>query len=162
MYESREMVFLLASVLVVEKGKRQYSAGFEHFVVLRKNISRLYNFLAAYQQKPWPSNWNTNVKNWWRSLIAVGEFMMNVKESLVDGGMVQFQFQLKASTGQLPSPPGCKPASEDPGFKELEVQLLWKCWLLLKFVFFFLGVFQQWHALVPFAMLCLYALISSA
>ena len=36
MYESREMAFLLALVLVVEKGKRQYSLEFEHFVVLRK------------------------------------------------------------------------------------------------------------------------------
>ena len=36
MYESREMAFLLALVLVVEKGKRQYSVEFEHFVVFRK------------------------------------------------------------------------------------------------------------------------------
>ena len=59
------------------------------------------------------------------ALITVMEFMMIVKESLVDGGMVQFQFQLKpALTGQLPPPLAAKPASEDPGFKELEVQLL--------------------------------------
>ena len=36
MYESREMAFLLALVLVVEEGKRQYSVGFELFVVLKK------------------------------------------------------------------------------------------------------------------------------
>ena len=60
---------------------------------------------------------------------------MNVKESLVDGGMVQFQFQLKASTGQLPSPPGCKPASEDPGLKELEILIAVKVLTTVKICF---------------------------
>ena len=64
--------------------------------------------------------------------------MMIVKKILVDGGMVQFQFQLKAaSTGQLPSPPGCKPASVDPGLKELEVLIAPKVLNNIKVCFLF-------------------------
>ena len=72
------------------------------------------------------------------ALITVMELMMTVKESLVDGGMVQFQFQLKpALTGQLPSPPGCKTSFRGSRFQRAGSPIAVKVLTSLKV--FFLG-----------------------
>ena len=64
MYESREMAFLLALVLVVEKGKRQYSVEFEHFVVFRKKYLLIVYFLGSPSTEALAVKLKHNVKMW--------------------------------------------------------------------------------------------------
>ena len=82
---------------------------------------------------------------------------MLVKESLVDVGMVQFQFQLKAAlTVQLPSPPGCKTSIRGSRFQRAGSPIAVKVLTTVKVCFLLfrkMKIFQQWLALVHFAML---------